>query len=79
MSAWSVNALVKRYAARAGRDPDLFSSHSMRAGFASQAALGGATDREIMRQGRWRNVVTVHGYVRLADPLADNAVTKLGL
>ncbi|WP_245839126.1 site-specific integrase [Nocardia donostiensis] len=79
ISGRAVAELVKRYAARAGLDPTLFSGHSLRAGFATQAALGGAADREIMRQGRWSNPRTVHGYIRTADPLADNAVTKLGL
>lgn len=79
LSGRAVAELVKRYAARAGLDPDLFSGHSLRAGFATQAALGGASDREIMRQGRWANPRTVHGYIRTANPLEDNAVTKLGL
>lgn len=79
MSGRAIAELVKRYAVRAGLDPALFSGHSLRAGFATQAALGGAGDREIMRQGRWSNPRTVHGYIRTADPLADNAVTKLGL
>ncbi|WP_043651596.1 site-specific integrase [Nocardia thailandica] len=79
MSGRAVAELVKRYAARAGLDPALFSGHSLRAGFATQAALGGAADREIMRQGRWSNPRTVHRYIRTADPLDDNAVTKLGL
>ncbi|MEV0298586.1 site-specific integrase [Nocardia sp. NPDC050710] len=79
ISGRAVAELVKRYAARAGLDPDLFSGHSLRAGFATQAALGGASDREIMRQGRWSNPRTVHGYIRTANPLEDNAVTKLGL
>ncbi|SHF63259.1 site-specific integrase [Streptoalloteichus hindustanus] len=79
MSGPAVAELVKRYAQRAGLDPDLFGGHSLRAGFATQAALGGASDREIMRQGRWSNPRTVHRYIRVANPLDDNAVTKLGL
>lgn len=79
ISGRAVAELIKRYAARAGLDPNLFSGHSLRAGFATQAALGGASDREIMRQGRWSNPRTVHGYIRTANPLEDNAVTKLGL
>ncbi|MFE3445126.1 site-specific integrase [Nocardia sp. NPDC059180] len=79
ISGRAVAELVKRYAARAGLDPALFSGHSLRAGFATQAALGGAADREIMRQGRWSNPRTVHRYIRTANPLDDNAVTKLGL
>ncbi|WP_086824969.1 site-specific integrase [Allokutzneria sp. NRRL B-24872] len=79
MSGRAVAELVKRYAAKAGLDPQLFSGHSLRSGFATQAALGGASDREIMRQGRWANPRTVHRYIRIATPLEDNAVTKLGL
>ncbi|GAA3765303.1 tyrosine-type recombinase/integrase [Salinactinospora qingdaonensis] len=79
MSGRAVAELVKRYAQRAGLDPDAFGGHSLRAGFATQAALGGASDREIMRQGRWSNPRTVHGYIRTAHPLEDNAVTRLGL
>ncbi|MGW0048632.1 site-specific integrase [Nocardia cyriacigeorgica] len=79
ISGRAIAELVKRYAARAGLDPALFSGHSLRAGFATQAALGGAADREIMRQGRWSNPRTVHRYIRTANPLDDNAVTKLGL
>lgn len=79
MTGRAVAELVKRYAQRAGLDPAMFSGHSLRSGFATQAALGGASDREIMRQGRWTNPRTVHGYIRTANPLADNAVTRLGL
>lgn len=79
LSGRAVAELVKRYARRAGLDPDDFGGHSLRAGFATQAALGGAGDREIMRQGRWSNAQTVHGYIRTANPLEDNAVTRLGL
>ncbi|MEU3017726.1 MULTISPECIES: site-specific integrase [unclassified Nocardiopsis] len=79
MTPKAVGNLVKRYAQRAGLDPDDFGGHSLRAGFATQAALGGATDREIMRQGRWTNAQTVHDYIRTANPLEDNAVTRLGL
>ncbi|GAA3741235.1 integrase [Spinactinospora alkalitolerans] len=79
VSGRAVADLVKRYAERAGLDPDAFGGHSLRSGFATQAALGGAGDREIMRQGRWTNARTVHGYIRTANPLEDNAVTRLGL
>jgi integrase len=79
ISGRAVGELVKRYAERAGLDPTAFAGHSLRAGFATQAALGGASDREIMRQGRWSNAGTVHRYIRTANPLEDNAVTKLGL
>ncbi|QVQ52578.1 tyrosine-type recombinase/integrase [Spiractinospora alimapuensis] len=79
MTGRAVGDLVKRYAQRAGLDADAYGGHSLRAGFATQAALAGAADREIMRQGRWSTPRTVHGYIRSANPLDDNAVTQLGL
>lgn len=79
ISGRAVAELVKRYAQRAGLDPAAFGGHSLRSGFATQAALGGASDRQIMRQGRWTNPRTVHDYIRTANPLEDNAVTRLGL
>lgn len=79
MTGRAIGDLVKRYAQRAGLDADAYGGHSLRAGFATQAALAGAADREIMRQGRWSTPRTVHGYIRSANPLDDNAVTQLGL
>lgn len=79
MSGDAVHEIVRRYAARAGLPPHRFGGHSLRAGFATTAARAGAPNREIMKQGRWKSHATVDNYVRLADPFAGNAVTKLGL
>lgn len=79
MSGDSVHELVRRYAARVGLPASRISGHSLRAGFATTAARASASNREIMRQGRWTSHATVDGYVRLSDPLDNNAVTKIGL
>lgn len=79
MSGDAIHDLVRRYAGRAGIPDARVSGHSLRAGFATTAGRSGSSNREIMRQGRWKSHATVDKYVRIADPLADNAVTKLGL
>lgn len=79
MSGDAVHDLVRRYAGRAGIPEERVSGHSLRAGFATTAGRAGASNRQIMKQGRWKSHATVDKYVRIANPLDDNAVTKLGL
>lgn len=79
MSGQAVANVVKVAADLIGLDPELFAGHSLRAGFATQAALGGAFEREIMRQGRWSSSAMLQRYIRAAHPTDGNAVTKLGL
>ncbi|MNW70940.1 hypothetical protein D3C74_504890 [compost metagenome] len=51
----------------------------MRAGFVTQAVRAGASSLEVMRQTQHTNPATVAVYSRDNDPLAGNAVTRLGL
>src|SRR5437660_1030904 len=70
-----VAAVVKRYVQSIGMDPDQFAGHSLRAGSATSAAGGGATERAIMTQTRHRSVNMVRRYIRDAElPLSANAV-----
>jgi hypothetical protein len=46
------------------RDPDLYSGHALRAGFASRAAQSGKTDRSIIRQTRHKSLAVLYEYVR---------------
>jgi integrase len=64
LSPQSVALIVKRRAAAIGQDPRLFAGHSLRAGMATSAAAGGATERDIMRQTRHRSVETARRYIR---------------
>jgi len=64
LSAQSVALIVKRHAAAVGQDPRRFAGHSLRAGLATSAAAGGATERDIMRQTRHRSVEMVRRYIR---------------
>ncbi|WP_410173612.1 tyrosine-type recombinase/integrase [Frankia nepalensis] len=76
----SVARIVQRRAEAAGLDPADFAGHSLRSGFATAAARAGASDRAIMRQGRWRSASSLDSYVRpgrLFD--RDNPSGRVGL
>lgn len=49
------NAAIKTLASRVGLDPNSVSSHSLRAGAATQAAQVGLQAHEIQRLGRWKS------------------------
>lgn len=75
----AVALVIKRVAAAAEIDPQQLSGHSLRAGFATQAALNGAQDRAIMKQTRHRTRAMVDRYVRDGSLFRENAATTLGL
>jgi integrase len=75
----AVARLVKRLARAAGLDPRRFSGHSLRAGFATQAAMNAASDRSIMKQTGHRSRAMVDRYVRDGSLFRDNAAARLGL
>lgn len=56
-----------------------FGGHSLRAGFATQAHLNGASERDIMLQGGWKKRETLDKYIRETDKWKNNAASKLGL
>jgi hypothetical protein len=53
-----------RRAAFVGQDSRAFAGHSLRAGLATSAAAGGATERDIMQQTRYRSFEMVRRYIR---------------
>jgi site-specific recombinase XerD len=69
----SVAKIVKGHAARVGLDPALFAGHSLRAGFLTSAAAGGASIFKMMDVSRHRSVDTLRGYVRDAEIFKDHA------
>jgi site-specific recombinase XerD len=79
LSDKSVSLIIKKYAAKAGLQVKELSGHSLRSGFASQAAINGASDRAIMNQTGHRTRAMVDKYVRRATVWQDNAATSLGL
>lgn len=79
LSDRSVARLVKEHAQLIGLDPERYAGHSLRAGLATSAADGGASDRAIMRQTGHRSVAMVNRYVREGRLFRDNAAVLAGL
>lgn len=79
LSGQAVHAVVQRRLAAAGIGPSGYGSHSLRAGFVTQALRAGASDRQVMRQTGHRSAATIAVYDRENNPLKGNAVTRLGL
>jgi site-specific recombinase XerD len=73
LSDRGVARIVKERAAAASLDETKFSGHSLRAGFATTAAIGGADLKDIMQQGRWESMDTALLYIREADLWRRNA------
>ena len=66
-------------AERAGLDATQYAGHSLRAGFATSAARGGASERAIMDQTGHRSLLVVRRYIREGNLFRDNAATYVGL
>ncbi|MEL7361277.1 MAG: site-specific integrase [Bacteroidota bacterium] len=79
LDAGSVARIVKRCAARAGLDPKAYSGHSLRAGFATQAARAGAHERAIMRHTRHKSERVLRMYIREGQLFDENPTDALGL
>jgi integrase len=79
LSDRAVADVVKRAARGAGLDPEEFSGHSLRAGFATTAAAAGANERQIANQTGHTSMEVLRGYIRHGSLFTDNAATTLGL
>jgi len=75
----SVALIVKERATAAGYDPAVYSGHSLRAGFVTSAALGGAPEWAIMKQTGHRSRAMLDRYIRVASRFRGNAVSFTGL
>lgn len=79
LSDRAVALIVKRACQRVGLDPDRYAGHSLRSGFATAAAEGGAPERAIMRQGGWSSQTMVRRYIRMANLFKENAAEYVNL
>lgn len=79
LTAGAVARIVKRSFARAGLDPALYAGHSLRAGFATQAARVGKQERAIMRHTRHKDVRTLREYIREGALFEENPTDGIGL
>jgi len=78
LSDKAVARIVKRRLP-ADYDSAQYAGHSLRAGLATAAALGGASERSIMNQTGHRSLATVRRYIREGSLFQENAVSKTGL
>ncbi|MFF2678045.1 site-specific integrase [Arthrobacter koreensis] len=79
MNGHAVGEVVKRRVAAAGLNPDLYSGHSLRAGFVTQAFKSGSDSRSIRRQTGHTGDAILSVYDRENAPLEGNAVRNVGL
>ncbi len=79
LSGIDVARVVKKLAVRAGLDAAKYAGHSLRAGHATTAAIGGASERSIMAQTGHRSVQMVRRYIRDGNLFRENSAGKLGL
>jgi integrase len=75
----AVAQLVKKHTLAAGLEPSLYSGHSLRAGFATQAARAGTHERAIMRHTRHKSEKVLREYIREGTLFDDNPTGSLGL
>ena len=73
-----VNLIIKQIACKCGlENANDYSAHSLRHGFATEAAKKGAQFKSIMRQGRWRHEGTVLGYIEEGKRFEENAANVM--
>ena len=79
LTSGAVAKLVKRAASRAGLDAALYSGHSLRAGFATQAARAGKHERAIMAHTRHKSERVLREYIREGALFDENPTDGIGL
>ena len=78
MTDQSVALIVKKLTGRAGLEGD-YSGHSLRAGFATQAARSGVEERKIVSTTRHKNMEVLRKYIREGNLFANAVTADLGL
>jgi len=73
-----VARVVQKLAVAVGLDPTVYSGHSLRAGFATSAAMHGIEERRIAKQTRHKSSV-VRTYIRDGEVFVRNASYEVGL
>ena len=77
LTAQSVALIIKQRAECAGFDPALFSGHSLRAGFVTNAAKGGASSSSIRTQTGHKTDAMLQRYVRNSQLFSNNPNLKI--
>jgi site-specific recombinase XerD len=71
-----VNQILKRTCKLAGYNPDLYSSHGLRAGGATEAAAAGVRTRLIKKHGNWRSSAV---YIYIHEDMASRLKVSLAI
>jgi len=78
ISAYYLNQIIQQSVASANiPNAEQYSAHSLRRGFATEAARLGASMPSIQRHGRWKSTKTVIEYIEAGRQFADSAVNVL--
>jgi site-specific recombinase XerD len=73
----SVALIIKEYLNKTGIDSRNYSGHSLRSGFATSAAEGGAEERSIMAMTGHKSSDMVRRYIKVANLFKNNALSKI--
>ena len=77
MSDKNVSLIIKKYVELAGLDPNKYSGHSLRSGFATSTAELGAEERSIMAMTGHKTTQMVRRYIKEANIFKNNALNKV--
>jgi len=77
MSDKTVALTIKKYTFLAGLDPNKYSGHSLRSGFATSTAELGAEERSIMAMTGHKTTQMVRRYIQEANLFKNNALNKI--
>ena len=77
LTAQSVALVIKQRAELAGFDPKLFSGHSLRAGFVTNAATSGASSSSIRVQTGHKSDAMLQRYIRNSQLFSNNPNLKI--
>ena len=77
LSDQSVALIIKEYLIKSGIDSENYSGHSLRSGFATSAAEGGAEERSIMSMTGHKSTDMVRRYIKEANLFKNNALNKI--
>lgn len=77
MSDRVVAEVVKKYSELIGKRAKSFSAHSLRAGFATAAAIAGAAEASIQKQTGHKSLMVLRRYTMEASLFRENAAAKL--
>jgi len=77
MSDKNVALIIKRYIKNIGLDPNKYSGHSLRSGFATATAENGAVEREIMSMTGHKSSQMVRRYIHEGNLFQNNALKKI--